>query len=392
MDIPRLIQKQIVSRLGEHKVIMLYGTRRTGKTTIIENIAAAFPKETLVLHGEDMSVVSLLQKRTEVDYKRLIGEKTIIIIDEAQAIPEIGKILKLMIDRVKAITIIATGSSSFDLVNSTGEPLVGRNLVYYLYPIAQSELSAVEDHLTTTRNLEDRLLFGSYPELWHIATNQEREQYLRQMVNSYLLNDLLTLETVKGSDILFKLLQMLAFQIGSQVSTVELGNSLQINKLTVERYLDLLSKAFVIYPLSGYSNNLRKEVSKSKKWYFFDNGIRNALINNFSPLHSRNDIGQLWEQYFLSERLKYNSYMNYQPQYYFWRTYDGQEIDLIELYNGNLQAMECKWKNAKAKIPLAFAKAYPDAAFNIITNDNYLDWITNDQNSFPALPGVSRVP
>lgn len=323
-----------------------------------------------------MLVADLLGKRTEGNYRQLTAGKKIIIIDEAQDIPEIGKILKLMIDRIKGITIIATRSSSFDLVNHTGEPLVGRNLVYQLYPIAQTELSALEDFIATKTNLEERLVFGSYPELWHLENRQERENYLRQMVNSYLLKDLLTLETIKGADVLYKLLQMLAWQIGSQVSTVELGNSLQINKATVDRYLDLLAKAFIIYPLSGYSNNLRKEVSKSKKWYFIDNGIRNALINNFSPLTLRNDIGQLWEQYILSERIKFNSYMRQHPQYFFWRTYDGQEIDLLELYNGKIQALECKWSNAKRKIPVAFEKAYPDAAFTIIDQNNYLKWIT----------------
>ncbi len=376
MDISRIIQQQIEAQIGVQKVIMLYGTRRTGKTTIIEKIAQKYADVTLMLQGEDMQVVELLQKRTVVNYQNLTAGKKIIIIDEAQAIPEIGKILKLLIDTVKGITVIATGSSSFDLAYTTGEPLVGRNLVYQLYPIAQVELSETEDFLTTFRNLEERLIYGSYPELWHLKSRQERERYLKQMVSSYLLKDLLTMETVKGADVLFKLLQKLAWQVGSQVSTVELANSLQINKGTVERYLDLLSKVFIIYPLSGYSNNLRKEISKSKKWYFFDNGIRNALIGNFNSLEQRNDIGQLWEQYVLSERLKNNNYRNYQPQYFFWRTYDGQEIDLLELYNGKLQALECKWKNAQAKTPVAFSKAYPDANFSVINKDNYLEWIT----------------
>ncbi|MBY0482628.1 MAG: ATP-binding protein [Chitinophagaceae bacterium] len=379
MDIKRIIQKQIESKIGLQKVIMLYGTRRTGKTTIIENIVQKYGDEALLLQGEDMQVSELLQKRTVANYKQLTAGKKIIVIDEAQAIPEIGKILKLLIDSVKGITVIATGSSSFDLVYTTGEPLVGRNLVYYLYPIAQAELSLTEDYLTTIRNLEDRLIYGSYPELWHLNSAQERENYLKQMVNSYLLKDLLTMENVKGADVLYKLLQMLAWQVGSQVSTVELAGSLQLNKATVERYLDLLSKVFIIYPLTGYSNNLRKEISKSKKWYFFDNGIRNALIGNFSPLEQRNDIGQLWEQYVLSERIKYNSYRNYQPQYFFWRTYDGQEIDFLELHNGKLQALECKWKEVKAKTPIAFGKAYPDAKFFLINKDSYLDWITDKQ-------------
>ena len=380
MDIPRILQKEIEAKLGVQKVIMLYGTRRTGKTTIIENIVNKYPKDSLLLQGEDMQVSEILQKRTEANYKQLTAGKTIIIIDEAQAIPEIGKILKLMIDRIKGITIIATGSSSFDLLNHTGEPLVGRNHVFHLYPIAQSELSVIEDYLSTKRNLEERLIYGSYPELWHMGNRQDKENYLKQMVNSYLLKDILTLDTVKGADILYKLLQLLAWQVGSEANTVELASSLQINRHTVDRYLDLLSKAFIIYPLTGYSNNLRKEVSKSKKWFFFDNGIRNALINNFSPISTRNDIGQLWEQYFISERIKYNSYTGYQPQYFFWRTYDGQEIDLLESYNSNLQAMECKWKKDKAKIPAAFAKAYPEATFTVINQDNYLEWITDRNN------------
>ena len=377
MEIPRITESQIKKQIGKQKVILLYGTRRTGKSTIIENIAAKEEEKILLLQGEDMEVSRLLQNRTVPNYKRLTNGKKLIIIDEAQSIPEIGKILKLMIDTIKGITIIATGSSSFDLQNSTGEPLVGRNLVYHLYPIAQMELSAIQDHLATVHDLEERLIYGSYPELWQLENNDERQNYLKHLVNNYLLKDLLMIENIKGADVLYKLLQMLAFQVGSQVSTVELGNSLQLNRQTVDRYLDLLSKVFIIYPLSGYSNNLRKEVSKSKKWYFFDNGIRNALIANFNPLHQRNDIGQLWEQYFLSERIKFNSYSNYFPQYFFWRTYDGQEIDLLELNNKQqLAALECKWKDDKTKVPAAFSKAYPKAEFNVINKDNYLDWIT----------------
>ena len=376
MEVSRLLQKKIEADLGKQKVIMLYGTRRTGKTTIIGHIAAKHGDNALLLQGEDMQVAELLQHRTVANYNQLIKGKKIVIIDEAQAIPEIGKILKLMIDNIKGITIIATGSSSFDLVYKTGEPLVGRNIVYYLYPIAQAELSTTENRLTTRQNLEQRLIYGGYPELWHLPDQQDQENYLTQMVNSYLLKDLLTMENVKGADVLFKLLKLLAWQIGSEVSTTELGNNLQLNKVTIERYLDLLSKVFIIFPLSGYSNNLRKEVSKSKKWFFYDNGIRNALINNFSPLKNRNDIGQLWEQYILSERIKYNSYRGYKPQYFFWRTYDGQEIDLLELNNKHhLQALECKWQDKKIKTPLAFAKAYPKADFTAIHQDNYLEWI-----------------
>lgn len=376
MDIKRLLQAEINKQIGKQKVVMLYGSRRTGKTTIIRHIAEKHGKDVLLLQGEDMDVIAALAQRTVANYRRLTRGRKIIIIDEAQAVPNIGMVLKLMIDNLNGITIIATGSSSFDLVNQTGEPLVGRNLVYQLYPIAQCEIKAEEDQLATIRNLEQRLVYGSYPELWQMDDVQDQKSYLQQLVNSYLLKDLLMLENIKGADVLYKLLQLLAWQVGSQVSTVELGNSLQINKITVERYLDLLTKVFVIYPLSGYSGNLRKEVTKSKKWYFYDNGIRNALINNFSQLNSRNDIGQLWEQYAMSERIKYNAYRKYKPQYYFWRTYDGQEIDLLELDNGKLQGLECKWQaSKKVKTPVAFGKAYPEASFDVIDRDNYLDWI-----------------
>lgn len=377
MNIPRFIQTKIEKQFGKQKVVLLYGTRRTGKTTIIENIAEKYGNDVLLLQGEDIQVASLLQERTIANYERLTKGKNVIIIDEAQAITDIGKILKLMIDNIKGITIVATGSSSFDLVYRTGEPLVGRNFVYYLDSIAQVELNEIENRISTLQNLDQRLIYGSYPELWHLNDADEKEQYLKQLVNSYLLKDLLALENVKGADVLLKLLQLLAWQVGSQVSTVELGKSLQLNKITVERYLDLLSKVFIIYPLSGYSKNLRKEVTKSKKWYFYDNGIRNAVINNFSPLRMRNDIGQLWEQYILSERRKFNRYRNNEPQYFFWRTYDGQEIDLIELDKWQqLQAIECKWQKGKGKIPVAFSKAYPDAVFNVVNQDNYLDFIT----------------
>ena len=377
MDIPRLLQQKIEKQIGKQKVILLYGTRRVGKTTIIDHIATKYGTDVLLLQGEDMQVAGMLAQRTIANYKQLTRGKKIIIIDEAQAVPDIGLVLKLMIDNIKGITVLASGSSSFDLVHKTGEPLVGRNILHYLYPIAQSELSQNEDYQTTVRNLEQRLIYGSYPELWQLENTQEQRNYLKQLVNSYLLKDLLMLENVKGADVMFKLLQMLAWQVGSQVSTVELGKSLQLNKLTVERYLDLLTKVFIIYPLSGYSSNLRKEVTKSKKWYFYDNGIRNALINNFSPLLARNDIGQLWEQYLLAERMKYNSYRGYNPQYFFWRTYDGQEIDLLELNDMQLQAIECKWQDNRSKKPAAFAKAYPEAEFMVVNKDNYLPWIAD---------------
>lgn len=378
IDIPRILQEVVEQQLGKQKVVMLYGTRRVGKTTLIRNLRNKHVKDVLLLQGEDMEVSALLQRRTVSNYQRLVGTKKIVIIDEAQAVPDIGAILKLMADNIPDITIIATGSSSFDLVATVGEPLVGRQLIYHLYPIAQAELVKIESLIDTSANLRQRLVYGSYPELWHMDTVEEKEAYLKSLVNAYLLKDILTYENVKGADVLYRLLQLLAFQIGSEVSTVELGNNLQLNKATVERYLDLLAKVFIIYPLSGYSNNLRKEVSKSRKWFFYDNGIRNALISNFSALENRADTGQLWEQYILAERIKYNTYRGYHPQYYFWRTYDQQELDLLEVNNRQeLAAFECKWKAGKLNAPVAFSKAYPEAAFNVITQENYLDYISS---------------
>jgi hypothetical protein len=376
MEIQRYIEQKISTKIGKQKVLLLYGSRRTGKTTIIENIFRQHESDTLMLLGEDIQVSEYLQNRTVANYRALIGEKKLVIIDEAQAIPNIGKILKLMIDSIKGITIIATGSSSLDLINDAGEPLVGRQLEFQLLPLAQVEFSTVENRLESLNELPNRLIYGGYPELIHIHSLPEKEQYLKSLVNSYLLKDLLALTMIKGADVLLRLLKLLAFQVGSQVSTVELGNSLQINKETVDRYLDLLSKVFIIYPLGGFSQNLRKEVSKSKKWYFYDNGIRNALINNFSPLTYRNDIGALWEQWMMSERMKLNAANDYHPSYFFWRTYDGQEIDLLEIdSHQKMQGLEFKWGKANSKIPVAFTKAYPDAVWNEVSRENYFDWV-----------------
>lgn len=376
MNINRYLTKAIRKDIRKQKVLLIFGTRRTGKSTLVKNLAKENSETTLVLQGEDFSVSEILQNRTIANYQNLLKGKNLLIIDEAQAIPEIGSILKLMIDNIEPLTIIATGSSSFDLQNSAGEPLVGRSLKYQLYPIAQCELSESENILQTKNNLENRLIYGSYPELWHLETQEEQEEYLKQIVESYLLKDILMYENVKGSKILYQLLQLLAWQVGNLVSTVELSKSLQINKITVERYLDLLSKVYIIYPLSGFNKNLRKEITKSKKWYFYDNGIRNALINNFNRISARNDIGLLWEQYVLSERIKGNSAKKYYPNYYFWRTYDGQEIDLIEVNNKQeINAIECKWKKDRTKTPVAFEKAYLEAQFSVVNQENYLDFI-----------------
>jgi predicted AAA+ superfamily ATPase len=347
-----------------------------GKTFLLEQLREKYKSSCLLLLAEDMSIQEKLANRTIANYKNLFAGKKIIIIDEAQHIPEVGKALKLMIDGVKGITIIASGSSSFDLVNKIGEPLTGRSYTHMLYPLAQCELKSVENGFEAAAQLESKLIYGSYPEVFQLSSQIEKEEYLKDLVQSYLLKDIFIHHGIRNSDKIVQLLKLLAFQCGSEVSLNELANALGIHKATVESYLDLLSKVFVIYSLGGYSGNLRKEVVKSRKWYFFDNGIRNAIINNFSPLSSRNDVGELWENYILSERIKFNKSRKHNPDYFFWRTYDGQEIDLIEFINGKLSAFECKWGVKKKKIPGAFQKAYPEAPFSIVNKENYLEYIT----------------
>ncbi|MDY0905220.1 ATP-binding protein [Pedobacter sp. CFBP9032] len=374
-QISRYLKSTILNKIGKNKVILLFGTRRVGKTWLIEQITAEVNIAYLFLNGEDQDIQTLLATRTAANYKRILGNSKLLVIDEAQVIPEIGKILKLLIDSFKDLTIIASGSSAFDLSNQTGEPLTGRSITYHLYPVAQLELAPNENGLQTTQNLEERLIFGSYPEIFQLETLAEKAQYLTELVKSYLLKDILIYENIQNSNKLFDLLKLVALQIGSEVSIDELSRSLGISKNTVDRYLDLLSKVFIIYKVGGYSNNLRKEVTKSSKWYFYDNGIRNAIVNDFRLLSLRNDQGILWENYGFSERIKKTNYEQQGAQYYFWRTYDQQEIDLIETKNGELVAVDFKWGNQKKKIPGFFAKNYPNASFSIINKENYLDFI-----------------
>ncbi|MFC5282591.1 ATP-binding protein [Pedobacter alpinus] len=377
MKIDRKIQQVIKQRVGKNKVILLFGTRRVGKTHLLKTLEKSFATADFIhLNAEDAEVASLLERRSVANYKRLLANRNLLIIDEAQVIPSIGKILKLMIDSFEDLTIIASGSSAFDLSNKTGEPLTGRSYTYYLYPIAQQELKSLENSLETIQNLEDRLIFGSYPEILQLDTPQEKAEYLKNLVNSYLLKDILQFESIKNSSKVFDLLKLIAYQMGSEVSLDELGKQLGLSKNTVERYLDLLAKVQIIFKLSGFSSNLRKEVTKSSKWYFFDNGIRNAIINDFKLLPLRQDVGLLWEAYCIYERIKLNSVNQITAEYFFWRTYDQQEIDLIEKIDGNIAAFEFKYKERKHKIPTFFAKNYSDANFSIIHQDNYLEFIT----------------
>lgn len=374
MIIHRKLEETVMGKIGTNKVILILGTRRVGKTYLINRVSERVTGKKLLLNAEDFDVQEVLKKRTVANYQRLINDTALLIIDEAQAIPEIGSILKLIIDSHPNLTIIATGSSSLDLVNTTGEPLTGRQYSYNLYPIAQLELGT--NPINIQADLEERLIIGSYPEIFQLKNRKEKEFYLRELIMSYLLKDILSYSGIRQSHKLMDLLRLIAYQIGSEVSYNEISNQLGINKVTVENYLDLLQKVFILFKLPSYSTNQRKEISKGVKWYFYDNGIRNAVINDFRPISTRNDIGMLWENYVISERVKFNAYNQTGSQLYFWRNYLQREIDLIEVKDNRIYAYEIKYgKESKVKIPLAFKTAYPDADFHKIDSDNYLDFI-----------------
>jgi predicted AAA+ superfamily ATPase len=374
MIIHRKLEETVMGKIGTNKVILILGTRRVGKTYLINRVSERVTGKKLLLNAEDFDVQEVLKKRTVANYQRLINDTALLIIDEAQAIPEIGSILKLIIDSHPNLTIIATRSSSLDLVNTTGEPLTGRQYSYNLYPIAQLELGT--NPIRIQADLEERLILGSYPEIFQLKNRKEKEFYLRELIMSYLLKDILSYSGIRQSHKLMDLLRLIAYQIGSEVSYNEISNQLGINKVTVENYLDLLQKVFILFKLPSYSTNHRKEISKGVKWYYYDNGIRNAIINDFRPISLRNDMGMLWENYVISERVKFNAYNQTGSQLYFWRNYLQREIDLIEVKDNRIYAYEIKYgKESKVKIPLAFKTAYPDADFQKIDSDNYLDFI-----------------
>ncbi len=375
--ITRIIENKLITSLIPNKVVVLVGARRIGKTSLIKKIVAELKDEqVLELNGEDLATNEVLKQRTVENYKRLLSGTTLLVIDEAQKIEDIGAILKLIVDEIQGIKILVTGSSMFDLSNKLGEPLTGRKITFYLFPLAQMEYQSSENIIQTRARLEERLIYGSYPEVMQYSDNTSKSNYLKQLVNDYLLKDILAFEGVRNAAKMLDLLRLIAFQVGKEVSFDELGRQLGMSKNSVQKYLDLLTKVFVIYRLPGFSRNLRSEIVKSSKWYFYDNGIRNVLIANFAPLGMRNDIGELWENYCLYERLKYQHYVGMTVNNYFWRTYQQQEINWIEERDGRLFAFEIKWKQMKKIVaPSAWLNSYPDTSFEVITNENYLDWI-----------------
>lgn len=361
--------------LSPNKVVVIYGPRRCGKTTLLENFLKETKKKYLYASGEDINVQEYLGSQSILKLKDFIGDNKILAIDEAQKIKNIGVNLKLIVDHIKGIKVIATGSSSFDLAKNIGEPLTGRKYTLKLFPLAQMEISSMEKIHETKVNLENRLIYGSYPEVVLAKSNEQKEKYLKEIISSYLYKDIFEVEGLRHSEKIIRLLRLLAFQIGKEVSYTEIASQVGMSKNTVEKYLDLLENVFVIHKLTGFSRNLRKEISKSPRYYFYDDGVRNALINNFNPLNFRDDIGMLWENYVIIERFKKQEYLGVSANNYFWRTYDQKEIDFVEERKGKLCGYEIKWKKDKIRPPKDWLSTYKNAEYKLINKENYLEFI-----------------
>jgi hypothetical protein len=329
----------------------------------------------LSVNGEDVFIQNALQIPSIEKIKEFIGGASLFVIDEAQKVKDIGTRLKIMTDHIPGLRIIATGSSSFSLAHTAGEPLTGRKWTLRLLPLSQCEINSIEKPHETEARLETRLLFGSYPEVVLLPGEKEKTLYLRELVNSYLLKDILELDGIRRSDKIARLVQLVALQIGKEVSIAEIGSSLGMSKNTVGHYLDLLEKAFVLFQLGGFSRNLRKEITKSRKYYFYDNGVRNAVINNHNPLALRDDTGMLWENYIISERIKKQENELIISNNYFWRTYTGEEIDFVEEREGSLFAYEIKWSGGRDHPPKSWSAAYPKFSYEVIDRRNYLKFI-----------------
>ncbi len=370
--IGRTIEKSLVKNFFKGKVIILTGPRQVGKTTLINHILENYDN-IISFNGDDRNDRETLAKNSFKYLDNLIGSKDIVFIDEAHKIEDIGNTLKLLVDNYgDTKQVIATGSSSLNLLSHTSEPLTGRKYIYELYPLSVSEIYSQRHPLDLDKELENLLIYGTYPDIY-IGSRKVKEERLLEITRSYLYKDILALEEIRSSSSIDKLLSALALQIGSEVSLNELGNLLNLNLRTVERYIDLLEKNYVIFRLPPYYTNQRKVLSKQNKIYFYDLGIRNALINNFNPLSKRNDRGALWENFLIIERMKLNAYTNRYVSNFFWRTYDGAEIDYIEKYADSLDGYEFKW-NKEKKAPKSWLE-YPNATYKLINTENYKEFL-----------------
>jgi len=368
--------QQIKKYLSQGKAVLILGPRRVGKTTLLQSFLTQFNQPYRLITGDNLKIQADLSTRDFKIIKEYLEGIELLAIDEAQKIPFIGEVIKIIVDYFPPIKVIATGSSSFELAGQLGEPLTGRKITLKLFPLALLELQSKQDNYQLNQQLADYLVYGLYPE---VVTAEElvlKKRLLIEVVESYLLKDILSFERLKGAKILFDLLKLLAFQIGQEVSLPELGRQLGLDYKTVARYLDLFEKSFIIFNIRGFSRNLRKEISKKSKYYFYDLGVRNALIGNFNRPADRNDLGQLWENFIIIERIKKQAYHQIYSNNYFWRTWDGQEIDWVEEREGKLFGYEIKWSpRKKIKPPKDWLKTYPNASWQLITQENFLEFI-----------------
>lgn len=363
--------------LKPNKALLIMGPRQVGKTTLLEDYLSSTGLKVKKVTGDDIMIHEPLSSRSLQTITSFCEGYDIIAIDEAQKIPHIGIGMKLMVDHIPNIKVIATGSSSFELSGQTGEPLTGRKTTLMLYPIAQMEMLHHLNKYELTEKLDEFLIFGSYPDVITSETLREKINILNELVGSYLFKDVLEFERLKSPQLLINLLRLLAFQIGSEVSINELSQNLKVDNKTVKRYIELLEKSFIIFTLRGFSKNLRKEIAKKSKYYFYDTGIRNAVIANFNPIHLRNDKGQLWENFIILERIKRQSYTHIYSNNFFWRTWSGKEVDFIEERDGKLYGYEIKWSAKNNKVPQLWLDTYPEASWEVINRNNYFDFIAS---------------
>jgi uncharacterized protein len=378
MIFKRRIHDQILEHLTPGKVVRIYGPRRSGKSTLISQIISELNYDTMIIQGDERRYDRFFEEQSISAMKELVGNKQLLVIDEAQMIPDIGVGLKLLVDHVPTLRILVTGSSTLGLGQKIGEPLVGRSWTFHLNSLSYQE---IYDHdsslLIDEKDLERTLIYGSYPELFKLTGEQSKQSYLLDLKDNYLYKDIAELYIIEKPRMLGQLLQLLALQLGSEVSLTELGQQIGIDPKTVDKYLRLLEESFIIFRLGGFRRNLRNEVTKFGKYYFWDNGVRNALIGSFGPVESRNDIGGLWENYLISERRKISVQPGSYRFDYFWRTDSGSEIDYIETAGGKITAWEMKWGRSKKNAPPSFSFAYPEAKYCIVDRSNYHSFITN---------------
>lgn len=376
MLIPRSLKPIIIKKLkSSPKGVIVYGARQVGKTTLVNEIVAELKLKTLVIDGDQGRFQDVLSSRDLNKIRSLVEGYELLFVDEAQRIPEIGLTLKIILDNLPRLKVLVTGSSSLDLASKISEPLTGRAWTYRLYPISFLELLEFQNRVELDDLLEERLVYGSYPEIFSIVSSFEKREYLQTLSDAYLYRDLIEFGDIKNSSKIRDLLKLVAFQVGSQVSLSELGTSLGMSKDTVGRYLDLLEKSNIVFRLKGLSRNLRKEVTKMDKIYFYDLGIRNVLIDNLKPIKDRNDLGQLWENFLIVERMKLLAYRQKPASIYFWRTYTGAELDYVEERGGKLFGYEFKFAAKKSRVAKSWKKAYPKSRHQVIDRERYLDFI-----------------